>query len=100
MLAISDCFGSLHIIAPGTTFEVVGDTDHAAVIMLLPVIYPDAGQRVRVDLTGRLDAEIAKGVLVGIWNMLAESTAEGGHGFGYIRSMIAVAEREGAENGS
>ena len=52
MLAISDCSGAVHIIAPGTTFRVVGAADRAAVIMLLPLVDPDTGRRVRVDLTG------------------------------------------------
>jgi len=92
MLAISDCFGSLHIIAPGTTFAVVGDTDYAAVIMLLPVIYPDTGQRVRVDLTGRLNARVANGALSYIWHWLAESTERGG---GYLGMSTVVASVQG-----
>jgi len=88
MLAISDCFGGLHVIAPGTTFKITGAADRAAVIMLLPLVDPDTGRRVRVDLTDRLNMRVANAALNDIWHWLLEHAERGG-GCLSMRTVIA-----------
>ena len=89
MLAISDCAGGVHTIAPGATFKVAGAADRAAVVMLLPLVDPDTGRRVRVDLTGRLDVRVAQAALNDVWQWLAQVAENGGRGYLDMRAVIA-----------
>jgi len=98
MLAISDCGGAVHVIAPGASFRIIGAADRAAVIMLLPLVDPDTGRRVRVDLTGRLDMRVAQAALNDIWQWLAGAAENGGHGYLDMRAVIASIPEEAEDD--